>query len=1309
MKPIIASLFCLITVNSFSQCPFLAALDSTSSCIGSRLTVNTPTDITKIEWYNGGTKISTTLPGAASSGITVAGGNGSGANNNQLNFPSSVYVDAAGNMYISDVNNHRVQLWLNGAASGSTVAGGNGFGFAANQLSGPQGVFVDPSGNVYVSDYGNLRVQKWAPGSTSGVTVAGGNGSGSNANQFDFPVGLFVDAANNVYVADDNNHRIQKWTPGATSGVTVAGGNGAGSAPNQINYAMDVFVDNSGNVYVADVYNNRVQKWAPGATSGITVAGGNGPGNAANQLFQPYAIWVDNAGNVYVCDTDNNRVQKWAPGATNGVTVAGGNGTGSAANQFNDPRDIFVDASGNVYVADQQNGRVQKWPSSNIDSSYVTTAAGSYSALVTDKNGCVMTTNKVTIYPTLKASIAITSSAIVTNSCGTLLFNSKVLNAGVSPQYQWRVNGVSKGKNSADFSYSNWQNGDIVDCVLIPDYPCPSNPSETSNRITIIVGAVSTIDLNSSGLCLGDTLFISTLDSLDKILWYNGNGLIDSSKGVSTAFGITVAGGNGQGTADNQLNNPGGIFLDKNGDLYITDSYNNRILKWTPGAASGAKVAGQSTIWGSPNLNSFELPVDVLVDAIGNIYVSDKGNGRIQKWTPGATTGIKIAPIGSGQGPDQLSGPHGIIMDAAGNLYIVDQGNDRVQMWPPGASSGITVAGGHGPGNGADQLDTPVGITIDSKGNIYVADLMNSRVQMWAPGASSGVTVAGGNGQGGAANQLNNPDGVCVDKDGNVYVLEYVNHRVQKWAPGASTGVTVAGGNGFGSAANQLNYPTALLIDGNGDLYISDLGNNRIQKWPQHYRIDTTYVPLEAGSFTAVVTNSSGCTLTSNTINIYPKTKPTISISGSADTVCSGAPVVFTATEKDGGVSPVYKWMVNGISKGSNSSIYTTNTLLNGDAVSCILSSNSPCASSPLDTSNSINITVINPSLAAVQIAASDTVICQGDEIVFKATSINAGNNVNYQWKVNGTNAGNGNFFTSRNINDGDVIVCSISGTNECGSGIQVISNGITIKIKQISGSVHITSSSNAICSNQAANFEATAIVKDANTYSYKWSVNGVQMAGNSPIFNAHFSNGDIIVCKVKTDITCGILESNNIVIKVYDSPTVGDSTYTVSLGQSVMLNPVVTGVIKQYVWSPAIGLSAPDIKNPISTPQQNTTYQLEVLTQDGCIEVGTQLIKVFTHLYIPNAFTPNRDGRNDLFYLLGSEAGTIIKDFTVFNRWGQVVFNSKNTVSDDPASGWDGYYKGEPSPSGVYIYQIRLATSNGKEKVLKGHVTLLR
>jgi DNA-binding beta-propeller fold protein YncE len=72
-------------------------------------------------------------------------------------------------------------------------------------------VFVDASGNLYVSDGFNQRIQKWAPGATTGTTVAGGNGDGSAANQFSYPSGLFVDASGNIYVSDWNNNRIQKW------------------------------------------------------------------------------------------------------------------------------------------------------------------------------------------------------------------------------------------------------------------------------------------------------------------------------------------------------------------------------------------------------------------------------------------------------------------------------------------------------------------------------------------------------------------------------------------------------------------------------------------------------------------------------------------------------------------------------------------------------------------------------------------------------------------------------------------------------------------------------------------------------------------------------------------------------------------------------------------------------------------------------------------------------------------------------------------------------------------------------------------
>jgi hypothetical protein len=298
---------------------------------------------------------------STTAGVTVAGGNGQGSAANQFDGPSGMVIDGAGNIYVADTFNNRVQEWAPGATAGVTVAGGNGAGSGANQLNQSGGVSVDGAGDVYVVDAGNNRVQKWAPGATSGVTVAGGNGAGSGASQLDQPTSVSVDSSGNIFVADAFNNRVQEWAPGATTGVTVAGGNGSGSAANQLGLPGSVFLDSAGNVYVADSGNSRVQEWAPGATTGVTVAGGNGSGSASNQLSFPVGVFVDGSGDVYVSDYFNNRVQEWAPGATTGLTVAGGNGQGSAANQLNTPGGVWVDGFGNVYVVDTQNDRVQEW------------------------------------------------------------------------------------------------------------------------------------------------------------------------------------------------------------------------------------------------------------------------------------------------------------------------------------------------------------------------------------------------------------------------------------------------------------------------------------------------------------------------------------------------------------------------------------------------------------------------------------------------------------------------------------------------------------------------------------------------------------------------------------------------------------------------------------------------------------------------------------------------------------------------------------------------------------------------------------
>lgn len=214
-------------------------------------------------------------------------------------------------------NNHRVQKWSPGATSGTTVAGGNGEGSAANQLDYPQDIYVDASGNIFIADQINNRIQKWVPGAITGTTVAGGNGQGSAANQLNSPMGIYVDASGNIFIADTNNFRIQKWAPGAIAGTTVA--------TTQLYGPRGVFVDTSETIFIVDAGNNRIQKWSPGGTSGITVAGGNGQGSATNQLSSPTGIFVDASGNIFVTDSGNNRIQKIN---SNNILIKAGETTG---------------------------------------------------------------------------------------------------------------------------------------------------------------------------------------------------------------------------------------------------------------------------------------------------------------------------------------------------------------------------------------------------------------------------------------------------------------------------------------------------------------------------------------------------------------------------------------------------------------------------------------------------------------------------------------------------------------------------------------------------------------------------------------------------------------------------------------------------------------------------------------------------------------------------------------------------------------------------------------------------------------------
>ncbi len=154
-----------------------------------------------------------------------------------------------------------------------------------------------------------------------------------------------------------------------------------------------------------------------------------------------------------------------------------------------------------------------------------------------------------------------------------------------------------------------------------------------------------------------------------------------------------------------------------------------------------------------------------------------------------------------------------------------------------------------------------------------------------------------------------------------------------------------------------------------------------------------------------------------------------------------------------------------------------------------------------------------------------------------------------------------------------------------------------------------------------------------------------------------------------------------------------------IKLGESTRLNGRAGGA---YVWTPAGSVSPDNILNPEVGPSETTTYYLTVKSTEGCLATDTVTVHV-TNAFLPNAFSPNGDGKNDLFLLAIKDKRVVLKDFSVYNRFGQRVFFSRNVLE-----GWDGYYNGTIADMGTYFYLVRYKIGT-RDYSLKGDVALIR
>ncbi len=339
--------------------------------------------------------------------------------------------------------------------------------------------------------------------------------------------------------------------------------------------------------------------------------------------------------------------------------------------------------------------------------------------------------------------------------------------------------------------------------------------------------------------------------------------IIGHSQTISTYAGTGVAGYSGDGglATAAKLSFDSRMAIDASGNIYIADQNNNAIRKINSSGiittVAGTGIASYSGDGGPATAANLNKPYAVDLDAAGNLYIADTYNQRIRKIS---TTGIITTIAGNGTagytgdgGPAtaaEFSIPGYFRIDPAGNIIVADNGNQRVRKINTSgivstiAGTGVSGFSGDGGMATAAKISYPQGIGLDAAGNIYIGDANNQRIREINTGgiiftvAGNGTAAYGGDGGPATAAELNTPQDIYFDAAGNMLFTDTGNDRVRKISTTgiittiAGNGVASYGGDGGPATAAELLDPNSIRFDAAGSMYIADAGNNRIRKVP---------------------------------------------------------------------------------------------------------------------------------------------------------------------------------------------------------------------------------------------------------------------------------------------------------------------------------------------------------------------------------------------------------------------------------------------------------------------------------------------
>jgi len=666
-------------------------------------------------------------------------GDGGPAEAAELNQPYGVALDAAGNLYIADLQNARVRK-VDRTGRISTVAGGgtlppaiSGAEATAVALKAPRNVAVDVTGNLYISDFLDHRVLLVAANGRMNV-FAGTGAPGAlqetiraTAGPLSYPAGLHVALSGELYVADSGNHAIRRIASGTMTRVLVQDSasfvhlpvgmcfdplgnmyiastgfdqvvqvNGSGVPTVVTREVRDIACDGTGNIYVV----------APGSVRKVTAAGKTtvlagtamrfrGEGSLATRalLHAPTDVKADGAGALYIADTANHRIRKVAAGVITTIAgdgeagFSGDNGPATVARLFR-PQGVAIDNAGNVYVADTQNHRIRK----------------------------------------------ITPGGVISTVAGTGL-------AG--------FNGESKPALDAQLHTPTSVAVDSNGVLFVAD-----TGNHRIRRLTAS-GFLLTI-AGSGGRGFGgdgEAALGAKLDTPVGLAFGTAGELYIADQGNRRVRKIAALGTITTVVANAGL--PAGLAMDGQGVLCYSDAVTHSILAVEPGgtlrAVAGKGERGYAGDGEAAQEAKLDGPAGLAMDKLGNLYLADSGNHRIRKVSPAAIVPPSLPPPVVEEASVRVW--HGAILEAtavAPGMLVTLQG---AGIGPPAPLSGTVGAGGalsDTLGDTQVRFDgkpAPILYAQENLMNVQVpysvAGLSTVKIEVWRGGQSRGwVNVA---------------------------------------------------------------------------------------------------------------------------------------------------------------------------------------------------------------------------------------------------------------------------------------------------------------------------------------------------------------------------------------------------------------------------------------------------------------------------------------------------------------------------------------------------------------------------------------